>query len=337
MGAQRGRAPQSPTHPDAALIERLQSTLLAALRGLHDGQPYALLDFPWYANVGDSLLWLGARRALADATGRAPAYGAGQSNYSTDALAKALPKGTIYLLGGGNFGDLYPSHQAFRLRILREFPQHRVVQLPQSIHFTNAESEREIRHALTVHGNTVLMARDHPSLSAALTLGASAVHLVPDLAFGLGIRARPQEAHLALLALRRVDQESASDGNGQWRPAERTADWPAIIIPPLWRRIAHRLTRGAGRVPSPLPQRAQIAILDAMAARRVAVGERLLSSAHFVQTDRLHGHLMCLLLGIPHDVLDNSTGKIGAMIDTWTSPSTLLRRRPEAEARRSDS
>ena len=323
----------SLTHPDAALIERLQSTLLAALRALHDGQPYALLDFPWYANVGDSVLWLGARRALADATGRAPAYGAGQSNYSTDALAKALPKGTIYLLGGGNFGDLYPSHQDFRVRVLREFPQHRVVQLPQSIHFTNSESERAIRRALAVHGNTVLMVRDHPSLSVASTLGASTVHLVPDLAFGLGVRARPQEAHLDLLALRRVDEESASDDNGRWQPVDRTIDWPAVIIPPLWRRIAHRLTQGGGRVPSPLPQRAQIAILDALAARRVAVGERMLSAAHFVQTDRLHGHLMCLLLGIPHDVIDNSTGKISAIIEAWTSTATLLRRRPAAEAR----
>ncbi len=333
MEIRRGIRGPTDTHPDAALIGRLQSTLLSTLRALHDGQPYALLDFPWYANVGDSVLWLGARRALADVTGCDPSYGAGQANYSTNALAKALPTGTIYLLGGGNFGDLYPNHQAFRVRVLREFPQHRIVQLPQSIHFRSVASQEEIRHALAMHGNSVLMVRDRSSHSLASTLGAAAIHLVPDLAFGLGVRTRPHEAHLDRFALRRADKESASDNNADWQPADRTADWPASIIPPLWRRLAYRLTRGAGRVPSPLPQRAQIAILDALAARRVAVGERLLSSAQCVQTDRLHGHLMCLLLGIPHDVIDNSTGKISALIDTWTAPSTLLRRRPVAGAR----
>lgn len=62
----------------------------------------------------------------------------------------------------------------------------------------------------------------------------------------------------------------------------------------------------------------------------------MLSSARSVQTDRWHGHLMCLLLGIPHDVIDNRTGKISAMIDACTSPSALLRGRPPAETTRPD-
>jgi pyruvyl transferase EpsO len=36
-----------------------------------------------------------------------------------------------------------------------------------------------------------------------------------------------------------------------------------------------------------------------------------------VITDRLHGHILCTLLGIPHCVIDNSYGKIGGFADAW--------------------
>jgi pyruvyl transferase EpsO len=44
-----------------------------------------------------------------------------------------------------------------------------------------------------------------------------------------------------------------------------------------------------------------------------------------VVTDRLHGHILALLLGIPHVVLDNSYGKLHHFIRTWTHASPLVR------------
>jgi exopolysaccharide biosynthesis predicted pyruvyltransferase EpsI len=49
----------------------------------------------------------------------------------------------------------------------------------------------------------------------------------------------------------------------------------------------------------------------------------MLSEGRVVVTDRLHGHILCLLLGIPHIVLDNSYGKLRSFDETWTRTSTL--------------
>jgi pyruvyl transferase EpsO len=43
-----------------------------------------------------------------------------------------------------------------------------------------------------------------------------------------------------------------------------------------------------------------------------------------VVTDRLHAHLLALLLGIPHVVLDNSYGKLHHFIAAWTHESPLV-------------
>ena len=36
-------------------------------------------------------------------------------------------------------------------------------------------------------------------------------------------------------------------------------------------------------------------------------------------TDRLHGHILCVLLGIPHVILDNRYGKLSTYHRTWTA------------------
>ncbi len=47
----------------------------------------------------------------------------------------------------------------------------------------------------------------------------------------------------------------------------------------------------------------------------------ILSRGRVVVTDRLHGHLLALLMDIPHVVLDNSYGKLRTMYETWTHTS----------------
>ena len=43
-------------------------------------------------------------------------------------------------------------------------------------------------------------------------------------------------------------------------------------------------------------------------------------------TDRLHAHILSLLLDIPHVVLDNSYGKVGGFVDAWTADYRGLQR-----------
>jgi pyruvyl transferase EpsO len=60
-------------------------------------------------------------------------------------------------------------------------------------------------------------------------------------------------------------------------------------------------------------------------------GCRLLSSGRVVITDRLHAHLLCLLMGIPHGVLDNSYGKLTRFLDTWTGEAATVHRFTSAD------
>ncbi len=56
---------------------------------------------------------------------------------------------------------------------------------------------------------------------------------------------------------------------------------------------------------------------------RLIRGETLLSSGKVVITDRLHGHILCSLLKIPHVILDNSYRKISNFRAAWNSGGHL--------------
>lgn len=58
-------------------------------------------------------------------------------------------------------------------------------------------------------------------------------------------------------------------------------------------------------------------IYDHAARIRLARGSRILSDSQILITDRLHGHILASLMGIPHIVLDNSYGKIAPFRAAW--------------------
>ena len=56
-----------------------------------------------------------------------------------------------------------------------------------------------------------------------------------------------------------------------------------------------------------------------------ARGCSLMASARVVVTDRLHAHILCVLLGVPHVLLDNSYGKVRGFYEAWTSECSFAR------------
>jgi pyruvyl transferase EpsO len=65
-------------------------------------------------------------------------------------------------------------------------------------------------------------------------------------------------------------------------------------------------------------QRTAATVRDALALRRLTRGLALVGSGKVVMTDRLHGHLLALLLGRDNVLLDNSYGKLRSFYETWT-------------------
>ena len=62
---------------------------------------------------------------------------------------------------------------------------------------------------------------------------------------------------------------------------------------------------------------------DSLAREKLLEGCGILCSGDVVVTDRLHGHILCCLLDIPHVVMDNVYGKIGNFRETWNTGDGL--------------
>lgn len=295
----------------------------------------ALVGFPNHSNVGDSAIWLG-ELAYLRAAGRRLVYACDERSYSPDHLRRRLGDGTLLLHGGGNLGDLWPTYEELRERVIADFPDNRIVQLPQTMRFEDPRALERARAVLDAHGGLTLLLRDRASLAAARRSFEADARLCPDMALSLGPLPRPRQPATDVLWLLRTDKESAGVGVDH-RPGTAELDWPPQA--PTWAALRWGTRYGgalARRHPPWLDglQRAVGSAYAPLARERLRTGCRLLAGARAVVTDRLHGHLLCLLLGIPHVCLENSYGKVGSFMETWTEGCGLGRRASPAEAAR---
>jgi exopolysaccharide biosynthesis predicted pyruvyltransferase EpsI len=319
----------SATVPSATLIEEIQRSIERALDGLTSGAgPFALLDFPNYPNVGDSAIWLGALEYFRRLSNRQPAYVCSKRSIDWQELERTVPDGPIFIQGGGNFGDLWPGHQTFRESIIERYPNRMIVQLPQSIHFESNETLDRTRRIINKHGNFHLLVRDRQSHELAAKAFTCPVHLCSDLAFLLGPLARPAHPIHERVFLLRTDKEAATSESTMPALPDTCAmfDWTKdafglpsrtkwqVAIQSLWPPNTRQLSR----------QELRAIYYRRLAEARLSRGLKLLASGKSVVTDRLHGHILCVLLAIPHVVIDNSYGKLGSFIDTWTAKCDLL-------------
>lgn len=287
--------------------------------------PIALLDFPNHENAGDSAIWLG-ELAFLQARGALPRvrYRCTLTDFRADELARRVGRGTVFIHGGGNLGDLWEEHQAFRERLLDALPHNPVVQLPQSIHFKDERRLARAREVFDRHPDFTILVRDRPSLEfAEANFTRARVALCPDMAFCLGALPRPAPPAVDVLWLLRTDHESATP-ESEGRPGE-PVDWIVHMRSTPLARRHRRLRRRLQKWPwaRPLFTERLTALADRLARERLDVGTALLSRGARVVTDRLHGHILCELLGIPHAMIDNSYGKLSRFHATWTRSSRL--------------
>lgn len=302
-------------------ISEIQNNILQEFKDLPDcGEEYIILDYPNYSNIGDSAIYLGELEALKVIFRKNPKLVAEISDICISRVDSCSWKGPIFLQGGGNFGDLWPWHQQFREDVIRRFPGRKIIQLPQSIHFKSQENLEKAARVIDAHPDFVLMVRDRPSFDLAKTAFKCDVRLVPDMAFMMG-PVQPTAPECDILCLIRTDQESRL-GSGQiaasGAASRQVVDWPEETDR---RSLFERLPRVVRRQIPPRFQGYRPASVDAyewLARQRVARGFEILSRGKVVLTDRLHAHILSLLLGKPHVVLDNSYGKISNFIAAWT-------------------
>jgi pyruvyl transferase EpsO len=322
---ERGTDP--PAGRDRDLLADLRTSIDKILGPLLPaGTRCALMDFPNSANVGDAAIWMG-ERAWLERSGIDVVYTCDRFTYSPSRLRKELQDGVILWHGGGNLGDLWPGFQAFRERVVSEFPDNRIVQLPQSVWFGDPANAARASKIFNHHPNLHLLLRDKESLARSEELFDAPSELCTDPAFALDPPQTTEPPVRDVVWLSRTDLES-SGAHGRPMHEALTLDWMADTAPHLRRPlptyagyVINRLVSAAvRRVPPGTPGfgRATSATYDWRAGQRVARGCRILTMGRVVVTDRLHGHILCCLLGIPHVIVGDRFGKLRSFYDTWT-------------------
>ena len=226
--------------------------------------------------------------------------------------ASRLSKSTSLLIhGGGNFGDIWPHHHDLRMRILEKFPHKPIIQLPQSIYFSDEAKLKATSSKIRMQSSFILFVRDLNSFELARRVFECEVLLAPDMAFAMPPITRKSSA-VDYLCLLRTDKEVAIDHQiitKTLRASDKSfevCDW-LTLTRHLAARLDTKLNSLTRRYPAVTAPFRSIAmhLRQHNATQRLLYGIELLSKGSIVVTDRLHAHILCCLLEIPHFVFDS--------------------------------
>lgn len=289
------------------------------------------IDPPAMPNVGDSAIFLGELAFLRRHRPDYRPWFVDHGNFARHMEPWVERSDLVLIQGGGNFGDLWPEVHEFRLRIMERFAHKKIVQMPQSIHFTDPARIQETAKIVDRQHDFTLLVRDNKSHELARETFGCPLVLAPDLALALGPlrRSPPVIDYLCLL---RTDREAKANHDAitgvlaDAGTSFEVADW--VDEPPTFWRLADRHLIGSMRrwpFTVGLLRGVSLRAREHYGRGRLACGTGLLSRGRAVVTDRLHAHVLCCLLGIPHFVFDSLDGKVFAMHRTWTHRFGLAR------------
>lgn len=307
------------------IVETLQAQVFEALGSVVDSAGMAraaLLDIPDHPNVGDHGILLGELAFIDKHLPHAALHIASRNTYSGHLFDKTGQSDVIFINGGGNFGDIWPAHHDFRLRILDRFRDRRIVQFPQSLCFADPKRLDDTKRHIAACRDFHLFVRDERSLAFARANFDCPCVLCPDIAFAMG--ALPaRHAAADVFCLFRTDKEvlqsktrQVSDLLAASQLNFQSGDWlseaPRLRhIHGVLRRLSKR-RRTAGAV-----FRHGRPGFQLYAQIRLRSGLAMLSRGRTVVTDRLHGMILSTLLGRPSVVFDSLDGKVKAFHQTW--------------------
>jgi pyruvyl transferase EpsO len=301
----------------SARMERLRERIASLDAVIPKNRPVVFLDYPVHTNVGDLLIERGTDRFF-HTLGYDVVYH-GSADASADEIATHTPPdATLVLHGGGNFGDLYQFHQAFRERIIAAYPRQRIVMLPQTMHYESPARLRESALIFERHDDLHVCLRDERSLKLFSSHFRNPTYLMPDMAhflwgeFSRTIRASAA-AHTLLFARNDIERSPLPTDDLD-RP---TNDWSnlvpysELVVFGIVKKL-HVDYRRFGRH-LPLYRIWRALVRDRLIGR----GDRLIDAHDEVITNRLHMGIFSLLKGRRVTLSDNSYGKLSGYYTTW--------------------
>lgn len=214
----------------------------------------------------------------------------------------------VLLQGGGNMFS-YETLDQIRESVITRFKEHKIVMFPQSIWLRYADYKLDYyRQIYNSHPDLTLLVRDQESFAIGEQMLPSAtVILCPDMAFQIGSIPFFATTSFDILWLKREDSESTGYIVPKAPPymSLHVEDWTTWITPKTttMEHVFHLTLNGL----------------------------LFLQRGKVVITDRLHGHILCTLLGIPHVILDNNYGKVFSYHISWTKSLETVRTAQTAE------
>ena len=277
------------------------------------------LDVPVYNNIGDLLIMLGTLKFF-DRYNITVKEISSYINFSNKNIS---PEDVIVLQGGGNFGDLYPILQQFREMVVRNYPDNKIIILPQTIYFESKQNYQRCCEVFSKHNDLHIFTRDEASYKLALPMSKH-VYLAPDMAHQLYPITLTNKRNKKVLLVSRKDKE-ASIYNLDIKP-DTTTDWDEVLgVHNIFIRIFAKIFKAISYFRLNflfhcLLPRLWIEYSRVLVDRAI----KLFSEYEIIITNRLHGHILACLMDKKNIVYDNSYGKISSYIKLWTKESNLV-------------
>lgn len=309
-------------------MDELKARLSGLLQFLPVDRPLVYLDYPVHLNFGDLLILRGTEQFFSDC-GHTVTARAAYMNFTASRQRHVTRDAIIVMHGGGNFGDLYPVHQRFREQVVRQFPNNRIVILPQSVYFSSPAAQEQSAEVFRAHQDVVLCLRDHASIHRVGRRFTANTVLMPDMAQQLW-QGPDGHSHSTgrTLELMRRDLEMSQDQNAPGLGAD-SRDWLDFI--PRWSCRIYGRILALHELEGRYGHRLAAQPLWYEYCRRLhAHMEQQFRDYDRVVTSRLHGMIFAALLGKPVQYVDNTYGKLTGYAETWFDDS--VRAQPSARA-----
>lgn len=248
-----------------------------------------LLGSPEYENLGDHAIAFYTSRFISKEIG-AKLYEIteNQVNYCFNRVRKRISEEDLILLqGGGNFGDVYMDQEKIRERVVRAFPNNRVLLMPQSCFFKNGISD-DVRN-LYSRKNVTLCAREIFSYEKMRENFCTQVMLAPDIVLSADIYLKNEKRKGVGLCFRNDIESSMNLYEKDYVSA-----------------IAQKHFRDLKTISTVLPYRVDVQ------GRGQELDKILytVSGVELLITDRLHAMIFAVITNTPCIVIDNTTHKI---------------------------
>ena len=282
------------------------------------GNKCIYLDVPYYANIGDVLIWEGTESFLGKHHINVMLRGA----WDTYDFRPIPSDVTIVLQGGGNFGDIWAPPQEFRLKIIQSYPKNRIIVLPQTIYYESYKNLEKDFLIINRHPDVTICARDCHSASVLKTCFKGDTLCLPDMAFCIPANQlnemRIPVVKNLILFLKRTDKELGKIPSFDNNDNIDIRDWPTYDNEKDFLKPYRKLLRYQRRFADwGMPRLADYFFQYYMRPRIVRNGVRFLSQYEKIYSTRLHAAILSVLLDKTCVLYDNSYGKNRDFYESW--------------------